>query len=144
VLETLNSEHWAPVGALEIFVRDGVVDLWGSIMDERERRALIVAVENTPGVKAVKDHLALVDATTGFVICQLKSRRRSHTRRRESKQPRPLRVGAFEDHHMSKIMVVTAPPNRHVLRGPVTNPSMVRFKGAGDAASSNPGGWQPL
>ena len=68
LLSRLSAERWAPVGALDIFVRDGVVDLWGSITDERERRALIVAAENTAGVKSVKDHLAWIDPTTGFVI----------------------------------------------------------------------------
>ena len=36
------------------FVQNGVVDLGGWIPDERERRALIVASENTAGVKAVR------------------------------------------------------------------------------------------
>lgn len=68
LLATLKGEHWAPVGALDIIVKDGVVDLWGSITDERERRALIVAAENIPGVKAVKDHLAWIDPTSGMYI----------------------------------------------------------------------------
>jgi hypothetical protein len=33
----------------------------GSITDERERQAIIVAAENAPGVKAVDDHLAWID-----------------------------------------------------------------------------------
>jgi CBS-domain-containing membrane protein len=37
-------------------VTDGVVELWGNITDERERQAIIVAAENAPDVKAVKDH----------------------------------------------------------------------------------------
>jgi osmotically-inducible protein OsmY len=36
-----------------VVVRNGVVDLWGVIIDERERQARIVAAENVPGVKAV-------------------------------------------------------------------------------------------
>ena len=51
-------------------VRDGVVELWGTITDERERQALVVAAENVPGVKAVHDHLAWVDATSGMVVYQ--------------------------------------------------------------------------
>ena len=66
LLAELSHEKWAPVGALDITVRNGVVDLWGSITDERERQALIVAAENVPGVKAVKDHLAWIDTTTGM------------------------------------------------------------------------------
>lgn len=40
-----------------VVVRDGVVELWGEILDERERQAANVTVENIAGVKAVKDHL---------------------------------------------------------------------------------------
>jgi hypothetical protein len=36
-----------------LIVRTGVVELWGTITDERERRALIVAAENVPGVKEI-------------------------------------------------------------------------------------------
>jgi len=45
-----------------------VVDLWGTITDERERQAFIVAAENVPGVKAVHDHLVWVDAMSGMVF----------------------------------------------------------------------------
>jgi hypothetical protein len=37
-------------------------------LDERERKALLVAVENVPGVKAVNDHVVFVEPTTGMVI----------------------------------------------------------------------------
>ena len=49
-------------------VRDGVVELWGMITDERERKAIVVAAENAPGVKAVNDHLAWVDGLSGVVV----------------------------------------------------------------------------
>jgi CBS domain-containing protein len=62
----LARQSWAPVETLDIVVRNGVVELWGAITDERERQALIVAAENVPGVKAVKDHLAWIDTTTGM------------------------------------------------------------------------------
>ena len=68
LLAELEGEKWAPVGALDIIVRDGVVELWGSITDERERKALIVAAENIPGVKAVRDHLVWVDTMTDMVF----------------------------------------------------------------------------
>jgi len=40
------------------------------ITDERERKAIVVAAENAPGVKAVNDHLAWVDAISGMVLYQ--------------------------------------------------------------------------
>ncbi|PWT92511.1 MAG: hypothetical protein C5B56_02145, partial [Proteobacteria bacterium] len=61
-------QPWAPVALINPVVRDGVVELWGTITDERERPALVIAAENVPGVKAVRDHLAWVDATSGMVF----------------------------------------------------------------------------
>lgn len=68
LLAELNSQKWAPIGALNVVVQNGVVELWGTITDERERQALIVAAENIPGVKAVRDHLAWVEPTSGMVL----------------------------------------------------------------------------
>jgi hypothetical protein len=51
-----------------VVVRDGVVELWGTITDERERQAMIVAAENVAGVKAVHDHLVWIEPNSGFVI----------------------------------------------------------------------------
>ena len=62
----LGKERWAPLGAIDIIVQNGVVELWGTITDERERQALIVAAENTKGVKAVKDHVTWVDPASGM------------------------------------------------------------------------------
>ena len=70
LLEELGKQPWAPLALINPIVRNGVVELWGTITDERERQALVVAAENIPGVKAVRDHLAWVDATSGMVIYQ--------------------------------------------------------------------------
>jgi osmotically-inducible protein OsmY len=64
----LEHQKWAPVGLLNVIVRDGVVGLWGTITDERERQALIVAAQNIPGVKDVEDHLVWVEPMSGVVI----------------------------------------------------------------------------
>jgi CBS domain-containing protein len=68
LLAELAKEKWAPVALINPIVHDGVVEFFGSIMDERERKALIVAAENIPGVKAVRDHLAWVEPTSGLVF----------------------------------------------------------------------------
>jgi CBS domain-containing protein len=70
ILAELASQSWAPTSLINVIVKDGVVELWGSVTDERERQALIVAAENTPGVKAVKDHLVWIDTTTGMLFYQ--------------------------------------------------------------------------
>ena len=46
----------------------GQVKLSGTILDERERRAILVAVENVPGVKSVIDNIVSIEATSGMVI----------------------------------------------------------------------------
>jgi CBS domain-containing protein len=67
-LTELGKEKWAPITLINPIVRSGVVELWGTIMDDRERQALIVAAENIPGVKAVHDHLVWVEPTSGMVV----------------------------------------------------------------------------
>jgi CBS domain-containing protein len=68
VLAELTRQRWAPVALIDIVVRHGVVELWGTITDERERQAIVVAAENVPGVKAVKDNLAWVEPMSGMVF----------------------------------------------------------------------------
>jgi len=68
ILAELNKERWAPTGLINIVVRDGAVDIWGTITDERERQALIVAAENVPGVKRVNDHVAWIEPMSGMIL----------------------------------------------------------------------------
>lgn len=68
LLNELNKEKWAPFALVNVVVRDGIVELWGAITDERERQALVVVAENTPGVKGVRDHLAWIEPTSGMVM----------------------------------------------------------------------------
>jgi CBS domain-containing protein len=64
----LNQQSWAPLGLIDIIVRNGTVELWGTLLDERKRRALIVAAENVRGVKGVRDHLVCVEPISGMTI----------------------------------------------------------------------------
>jgi CBS domain-containing protein len=68
LLDALEKETWTPLATLNVTVSDGVVDLWGTISDEQERRAITVIAENTPGVKRVADHLVYVEPYSGTVI----------------------------------------------------------------------------
>ncbi|MCF8476218.1 MAG: CBS domain-containing protein [Pseudolabrys sp.] len=68
LLAELKKEQWAPVAMTNVVVRDGVVELWGAIIDERQREALKVAAENIPGVKAVKDHMVWIEPTSGVTL----------------------------------------------------------------------------
>ncbi len=68
LLAEMQKEQWAPVATTNIVVHDGVVELWGAIIDERQREALKVAAENIPGVRAVKDHMVWVEPTSGMAL----------------------------------------------------------------------------
>jgi CBS-domain-containing membrane protein len=68
VLDAVDKQSWTPMTTLNVTVADGVVDLWGTITNEDERRAICVLAENTPGVKRVNDHLVFVEPYSGTVI----------------------------------------------------------------------------
>jgi CBS domain-containing protein len=62
LLAELKAQKWAEVSPANVTVKDGVVHLWSSYLSERERQALIVAAEYTPGVRGVEDHMRPVPA----------------------------------------------------------------------------------
>lgn len=64
----LATVAWVPRDGLSITVKDGVVDLNGVILQEEEREALRVAVENVAGVKAVEDRLVWIEPLLGVVF----------------------------------------------------------------------------
>jgi CBS-domain-containing membrane protein len=68
LLAELNKQPWAPVGLIDIVVKDGVVKLLGALTDERERQAIRVAAQNIAGVKKVEDHLIWIEPNTGMII----------------------------------------------------------------------------
>jgi CBS-domain-containing membrane protein len=68
LVKELHKQPWAPIALIDIVVRNGVVQLWGAITDERQREALTIAAENVPGIKAVEDHLVWVEPTSGMVF----------------------------------------------------------------------------
>jgi len=68
ILAELARAAWVPRDGVAITVKNGVVDLNGVILDEKERVALRVAAENVPGVRAVQDHLVWVEPVSGTVI----------------------------------------------------------------------------
>ena len=62
LLAELKTQRWAEVSPANITVKDGVVHLWSSYLSEQEKRALVVAAENIPGVRRVEDHMRPVSA----------------------------------------------------------------------------------
>jgi len=68
ILAELAKVSCVPRDGLTITVGDGAVGLDGVILDEKEREALRVAVENVPGVRAVEDRLVWVEPVSGTII----------------------------------------------------------------------------
>jgi predicted transcriptional regulator len=68
ILAELNKQAWAPGASINVMVRNGVAEFWGTIFDEREREALRVAAENVPGITSVKDHIVFVEPISGMAF----------------------------------------------------------------------------
>jgi len=56
-MEQLKMRPWAKPWLVNVVVQDGTVNLWGVVDSQAEKDAARVAVETTPGVRAVSDHL---------------------------------------------------------------------------------------
>jgi CBS domain-containing protein len=66
VLAELEAQSWTPHDMIDVIVRNGVVELWGTVLDARQRDAARVATETVPGVKAVKSHIVWVEPMSGM------------------------------------------------------------------------------
>ncbi len=57
LLRELDAQGLVPTRYVNVVVTDGVVHLWGLVDGPEQARAIRVAAENIPGVRAVEDHL---------------------------------------------------------------------------------------
>ena len=65
LMARISAEPWAHTTLLNVTVNDGVVDIWGITQSEAEKRALRVAAESMPGVRAVNDNVIMQTWSTG-------------------------------------------------------------------------------
>lgn len=68
ILDAIAAQPWGPRFSVAVVVQDGIVDLSGSFAYDHERTALRVLIENTPGVKEMRDHLVWVEPLSGTVM----------------------------------------------------------------------------
>jgi hypothetical protein len=68
ILSELDKQAWAPVALIDVVVHDGIVELWGTITEEKQGDGLRVLAENIPGVKRVINHLTWIEPMTGMVL----------------------------------------------------------------------------
>jgi len=57
ILSDIAKQDWSAGVDVDVVVRGGIADIWGSVAELAQRDALKVLVERTPGVKQVEDHL---------------------------------------------------------------------------------------
>jgi CBS domain-containing protein len=69
-------QPWAP--QVNVVVKNGVAELWGTITDERERQACVVAAGNATGVKKVHDHLVWVEPMSGMAFASAEDEAELH------------------------------------------------------------------
>lgn len=68
VIAELDSQSFGPGQLIDVVVRNGVVELWGTVVDAAQRDAARVAAETVPGVKAVKSHIVWIEPMSGMVF----------------------------------------------------------------------------
>jgi osmotically-inducible protein OsmY len=66
VLTQLNAEPWTRPSLINVIVQEGTVELWGVVESASEKKAVRVAAEVTPGVRAVNDNLIIRPAQWGY------------------------------------------------------------------------------
>ena len=66
VVQRLNAEPWLRSSLINVIVQDGTVELWGIVDSPTEKKAVRVAAEETPGVRAVNDNLIIRPAGSGL------------------------------------------------------------------------------
>jgi hypothetical protein len=68
VLAEIDKQPWSPGYLINVIVQEGIVELWGTILDERKRQALLVIVANVPGARHVEDHFVGVEPMSGMTF----------------------------------------------------------------------------
>jgi osmotically-inducible protein OsmY len=66
VISQLDRQPSTWLSLINVIVHDGTVELWGMVDTESEKRAVRVAAEVTPGVRAVTDNLIVGPIRYGY------------------------------------------------------------------------------
>lgn len=60
ILAEMDRQPWAPRATVDVSVQDGVAELRGTVIDEKDRQAMRVLVEGVPGVTRIEDNLQYI------------------------------------------------------------------------------------
>lgn len=66
IVDRLWAQTWSRPTLINVIVQKGVVDLWGQVTTEVERKAVRVLAEETPGVRGVNDNISLQTVTSVY------------------------------------------------------------------------------
>jgi CBS domain-containing protein len=66
IYERLDAQSLVAPYKLNVVVDEGVVELWAAVNSETERKAIRIAAETTPGVKAVREHVFVGVIPSGY------------------------------------------------------------------------------
>jgi osmotically-inducible protein OsmY len=68
ILAELEAQEWTRGATIKLAVNQGIVELDGTITDERLRVGLRTIAENVPGVLGVRDNIAFIEPMAGLMI----------------------------------------------------------------------------
>ena len=68
VVDEISRQGWSGKGLMHAAVHDGVVELTGTVYDDRTLLAARVAAENVRGVKSVSERPEWIEPTSGMMI----------------------------------------------------------------------------
>jgi len=95
VLAELDRQVWAPRRLVDVIVRNGVVELWGTVFDAGTRDAVRVAAENVSGVQAVKSHIVWIEPMSGMAFSDPEDdAHEADAATIAAQTPKPDRIGA--------------------------------------------------
>ena len=66
VISQLDQQPLTWRSLINVIVHDGTAELWGMVDSESEKRAVRVAAETTPGVRALADNLIVSPLRYGY------------------------------------------------------------------------------
>ncbi|EBU1124676.1 hypothetical protein CE665_26160 [Salmonella enterica subsp. enterica serovar Poona] len=68
ILDKISHQSWAPRNTIRITVTNGFIDIYGTILNENIRQALIVLIEETTDSRYIRDHMVFIEPVTGLYI----------------------------------------------------------------------------
>ena len=66
ISKSSKTEPWTRPSLVNVIVQDGTVELWGIVESASEKKAVRIAAEVTPGVRAINDNLIIRPAQWGY------------------------------------------------------------------------------